>query len=510
MLSGARSKERSSSRKVTPPSPSYMNNDQFAAYLANLRDNRVKRPGGARPQPSDPRRDSGRTSLGARSSLGGSTTRSSIGTLPPSDSSSHNRTQSSDAQIPPGRPSISASLSSRYSTVSGRGRDYYPDRPVPPLKPGAVVPSATYIERGQRWMEKEEAVSLRTAMEDMELKSEPQQEDEERIYQAALDEASELVWQHQHGVKPPEPGAPYRYKQHLRKNSYAHARTASAGFYGNEIEPSGLARDCSSRSVSGSSSSSDGFGSRRSISLGSNPGGDTGPRNSLDQTSEPTMRRPAKPYHGLSNGSYTAQPGRRRSSMKRNISGEVQKPFSGDQIWEEPEGSSPGRFGSPGMMEQVQPLRTKPKNPLNRVQFAAGVPAVVDSPPPPPPKMHKYEIHRNPPTQSRNPLYTTNSRSESPVERDDVPRKHGVEVRGDDIRQATSMRLKDRSPKLPTPTAVSDSPGRPITKPEAVHSAPPGADKTTKPTRSLLSLLRRLVSRRRPRHHVAFPRRLSR
>ncbi|GKT82841.1 LIM domain-containing protein [Colletotrichum tofieldiae] len=32
--------------------------------------------------------------------------------------------------------------------------------------------------------------------------------DETRIYSAALDEASELVWQHQNGVRPPDPHAP--------------------------------------------------------------------------------------------------------------------------------------------------------------------------------------------------------------------------------------------------------------------------------------------------------------
>ncbi|KAA8567197.1 hypothetical protein EYC84_010248 [Monilinia fructicola] len=46
--------------------------------------------------------------------------------------------------------------------------------------------------------------------------------------------------------------------------------------------------------------------------------------------------------------------------------------------------------------------------------------------------------------------------------KEEVPKKNGIEIRGDDIRQATSMRLSDRSPKLPTPTAVSDRPGRPI------------------------------------------------
>ncbi|KAL1868732.1 hypothetical protein Daus18300_005866 [Diaporthe australafricana] len=363
------------------------------------------------------------------------------------------------------RPSLAPSLSSRYSTTSGHGRDYYPDKSIAPLKPGQVVPSATYIERGQRWMEKEEAVSLRHAMDDKDARDSPPPtsptSEDGQLYEAALDEASELVWQHQHGVKPPEPGTPYRYKPHMRRNSYAHARTASAGMYGDEIEPSGLARDHSSRSMSGSSTSSDGFGSSRSrLSYASM----SGPRKSPSPPAQSRSASPpksSKPYTGLSSTSRGSLSQRRRSSTKRNNSGG--KPFSGDQIWEEPEGASSMRASSPTKdgPAATEPLRTKPKGPLNRVSFAPERPSSSDSQAQPAPKLHKFEIYRNPPTQSRDPQYTSNSPAQSPV-REDVPKKHGIELRGDDIRQATSMRLKDRSPKLPTPTAVSDRLGRPI------------------------------------------------
>jgi len=80
-------------------------------------------------------------------------------------------------------------------------------------------------------------------------------------------------------------------------------------------------------------------------------------------------------------------------------------------------------------------------------------------------KFDKIEIQRNPPTQSRNPAYTTNDMSldldVKPVE-EDIKMRDGMEVRNYDIRKATSMSLKDRSPNLPTPAMVSDSPGRPI------------------------------------------------
>lgn len=493
MLRG-KSKERSSSaRKVTPPSPTYMNNDQFAAYLANLRDSRVNRPGGARPLPpsskSKPQQELNRKSTErlatGRPSLGSTSILSEA-------SSSHQRTQSDTARPRGSRPSFAPSIASRYSTAysttSSTGRDYYPENPTTttPLKPGEVVPSATYIERGQRWMEKEEAVSLREAMdamdsmnvkdEDKDAQEEAQPDDDEsRIYNAALDEAAELVWRHEHGIKTPEPGAPYRYKPHMRKNSYAHARTASAGRYGSEIGATGLARD-SVRSFSGSSSGSD-----RAPSPGT-------PRESLEQqrtySMESTKSNPkSKSYGSLGGAPRSSSGGRRLSSLKRNISGEIERPFSGDQIWEEPEAASPERNPrQPQLPQTTQPLGLKSRGIPNRVQFAptetsdstAPLPAVPTKP------LSRFEIHKNPPSQSRNPAYTTNSPSDSPrTSQEGIATKNGMEIRSDDIRQATSMRLKDRSSKLPTPSAVSDSPGRPIKSPPSPTLPAAAATATT-------------------------------
>ncbi|KAK3337368.1 hypothetical protein B0T19DRAFT_70761 [Cercophora scortea] len=492
MFVRGKAKEPGSTRKVTPPSPSYMSSDQFASYLADLRNNRINRPGGARPLPSPSTASQEtlplsraappahqRTQSDVSSAPENQASRPSISSTRPSISASRPSISSNRPSFPPGRPSLSASVSSRYSTAT-HGRDYYPDRPVQPLKPSEIVPTATYIERGQRWMEKEEVVSLRQAMDDMDLKDQPKQEDEsadtespeeKRIFNAALDEAAELVWRHQNPGKVPQPGAAYRYNSHLRKNSYAHARTASAGIYGGDVAPTGLARDPTSRSVSCSSTESDGAGGStksRSSFASSRPAygaGETG----RSSTERPRDASPVKSYGAISgNGSSAVQSGRRRSSLKRNISGEVQKPFSGDQIWEEPDSVTPrgSEMSLQGGNNNTQPLRAKPKNPLNRVQFAPEMPSVADASPPPQPKVvSKYEIYRNPPSQSRNPQYTSNpvQRSdEPPVEREPVPRIHGMEVRSEDIRQATSMRLKDRSPKLPTPSAVSDTPGRPI------------------------------------------------
>ncbi|KAI0508513.1 hypothetical protein F5B22DRAFT_650005 [Xylaria bambusicola] len=469
MLHRGKPKDSSSSkRKVTPPSPTYMNNEQFAAYLAGLRENRVNRPGGARPLPPSTRSRPSTVeqfTTPGRPSIAGDSIRSEI-------PQGHQRTDSDGSRPRGSRPNIAGSVISRYSmsTVTS-GKDYFPDKPAtPPLRPSEVVPSATYIERGQRWMEKEEAFSLHQAMEAIDVKDdqeeEKEQDDETRLYNAALDEAAELVYRHEHGIKERAPDAPYRYKPHMRKNSYAHARTASVGRYGDDIGRTGLARD-SVRSYSGSSSGSD-----RDSSPGSN-------RGSLDQQRD-ISAGPANPRPRVSSGS------RRRSSMRRNISGEIEKPFSGDQIWEEPEGTAAEETTrrQPQLPGHSQPLGVKTRNPPNsKVQFSLASSDDPNSNPitTPSKPFSRTEIHKNPPSQSRNANYMRNELSESPRASQDVPRKNGVEIRSDDIRQATSMRLSDRSSKLPTPSAVSDSPGRPIVSFDKNWKAPEEAATDPKP-----------------------------
>ncbi|KAI0543997.1 hypothetical protein F4679DRAFT_577197 [Xylaria curta] len=471
MLHRGKPKDASpSKRKVTPPSPSYMNNEQFASYLANLRENRVNRPGGARPPPPSIRSRVGTTTeqlTTGRSSIAGDSIRSE----PPVG---HQRTGSDLIRPRGSRPSVAGSVHSRYSVNTTSGKDYFPTTPVAPLKPSEVVPSATYIERGQRWMEKEEAFSLHQAMdaiEDKDEKEEKEQDDETRIYNAALNEAAELVYRHEHGIKPREPDAPYRYKPHMRRNSYAHARTATSGRYGQDIGATGLARDSSMRSFSGSSSGSD---------RDSSPGSERG---SMDQqrsfgTASASQKAPA----GASGGARTSsRSSRRRSSMRRNISGEIEKPFSGDQIWEEPESASPEASSRQPQLPSHSPLGVKTRNTPSKVQFAPDPSRDPNaSPASSPTKLSRTEIHKNPPSQSRNPNYTKNDLSDSPRSSSDIPRKNGVEIRSDDIRQATSMRLKDRSSKLPTPSAVSDSPGRPIVSFDKNWKAPEEA--ATDPT----------------------------
>ncbi|TFB05721.1 hypothetical protein CCMA1212_002270 [Trichoderma ghanense] len=452
------------SRTATPPSPSYMTKDEFASYLANLRNKPVVRPGGARPLPPSNRPQVNRNSL-SHISFDASTA-PSRDSPSPAPHVGHQRSQSFTPSLVGG-----SMVSSRLSTISSRSRDYYPSRPTPPpVKPDDVVPTASYMERGRRWMEREEASSLRDAMEEMDLRDsrkntpdvDPAAEDEEtRIYNAALNEAAELVWEHQHGVKPRPPEGAYRYRSHLRKDSYAHARAATLGK--GEDSPGANKSNRNSyasfRSSSATSSEEDN-GAR----LNGSP-----ERKGAQAEESPTSK--IKSY-GSVGGRF---PGGRRSSMKRNISGEVERPFSGDQIWEEPEaqpGDGPATSTPPNGDSPVS-LHPKPSNPMGRAPYQRNQGETS-----PTKRLERIEIHRNPPSRSRNAQYQVNTPVPNAQQPADGQHLNGVEIRSQDIREATSMRLKDRSSKLPEPTAVSDSPGRPIVSFDANWKAPEEAKST--------------------------------
>lgn len=152
--------------------------------------------------------------------------------------------------------------------------------------------------------------------------------------------------------------------------------------------------------------------------------------------------------------------------MRRNISGEVERPFSGDQIWEEQESATEEGSTHQNVAASGAPAAQE-RNPLSRIPLRSTQEPVGTSK-----SLDKIEIYRNPPTQSRNAQYVVNTDS-APVEKEEtVPKKDGLEIRSDDIRNATSMKLSDRSPRLPEPTAVSRAPGRPIVSFDADWKAP--------------------------------------
>jgi len=215
-----------------------------ADYLRDLRNNRPPRPNGSRPFP---RRAAGLTpditnDVPARTSSALSMTRPSDTTryitpvtdvFPRSASAlSHCRSNSEVSSLngSAGRPLV------REPSVYAAARNF---SPTPSQVPSSVrLPSGTYRENGQRWMERQEARSLRDALEEMDL-----QEEERRIHEAAQAEATELVLNHRNSGSPSkDPGAPFqnpdlayvnRFRQHLEKGS--HTRSQSLGNYG---EPS--------------------------------------------------------------------------------------------------------------------------------------------------------------------------------------------------------------------------------------------------------------------------------
>ncbi|EME89791.1 enigma family member protein [Pseudocercospora fijiensis CIRAD86] len=308
------------------------------------------------------------------------------------------------------------------------------------------TPSITYIENGTTWMQKQESKSLRQALQDMDLRA------EQTMHAAARDEAAELVWKHQN---PEAADAPYRnpdlkdYRSHLRKGSYS--RTFSQG------------------SASGS---------QRSASDGSH----------YDQIASSVAQDIAVAHRRVSSGSKRAP--------VRIMSGEKKKfMHPDDRIWEDPEeGQSPTKSKAPTIIheeirESVPAASTQHipsyvrKNPfarvrahVDRMERSNSAPTLQSLPGARSPRHDRVEIHRNPPSQSRNALYTSNEPlslpptppgdtghdAEDEVAPKNTPTKNGIEIRGDDIRSATSKSRRDYSPALPRPTVVSDKPGRPI------------------------------------------------
>lgn len=345
------------------------------------------------------------------------------------------------------------------------------------------TPSMTYMENGLRWMEKQETRSLSQALADMDLEA------ERKMHAAAQDEAAMLVWKHQN---PEAISGPYvnpdlrtrDYRSHLRKGSYHRSHSQDA------------------HSSSGSHSASDGS---QASPTGESAMLPTGLNNAQvpRKVSPPTGRVSVQKRRGSSSKSYdglaevVAQDiaiAHRRSSSgsKRIMSGDKKKFMSpDDRIWEDPEEGAAPAMQQDGTNQQVkdsgayatqaQPSHVR-RNPFARVRAqyekslerSNSAPALQTLNGISPPRHERVEIQRNPPSQSRNAFYTSNEVVLPPTppielqhEPDDVAPKttkmaDGREIRGDDIRAATSKSRSAYSPNLPRPTIVSDKPGRPI------------------------------------------------
>lgn len=459
----------SSTNKSAPPKDSQRAWQK--EYLTDLRNYRPSRPSGSRPLPS---RDattsptpglesslrtssamSGRLESGPRTDLDRST-----GHDRSSSALSHHRSQSAMPTIAAaakhaGRPLV------QPPQVGGNPRDIS-DTTIP----RSVTPSVAYRESGMRWMEKQEARSLREALEDMDL------QDEERLHAVAQQEASELVWQHRNPSVPHRnPDAPYSYTEHLRKGS--HARSQNIGRC-DGLGPGRVCEERSHRSVSDGSTSQKSDGSRKSSGSAVEP-----KKLQLDTTTKghPLWdSREKKSYMNLSfQLPSPLKSGHRRTSgpkSRKSSGGLFRNPR--DKIYEEPEAVEKGpESKATEDIPVTNPLKPKARNSISQLPMASQtLLRFTTAPVEERKKLSTFEIHKNPPSQSRNPSYLKNPLPPTPPDSGSgsdigglvvVPeKKDGIDIRSDDIRAATSLRMKDRSPRLPSPTVVSNQKGRPI------------------------------------------------
>ncbi|KAI9722271.1 MAG: hypothetical protein M1812_001743 [Candelaria pacifica] len=491
MLHRAKSKELAS--QSAAPGPCFMDKGQVADYLTELRSNRVARPNGSRPQPSTgPLSRSVTPALTHDSSSSAEDPPTVLQVSAPWNQKplSGPRDHSRSASVQSHRRSQSATpVAARFESAG---------RPIVQIPhPGTAAidfsnstsrsdsqPSGAYKESGQRWMERQEARSLRNALQNMDL------QEETRLHSSAQDEASALVWEHQHpDMVSKDPHTPYSYNKHLSSRSYSRGRSIvrePGTAIGNTHERN-RSKDTSPTEFVHGPGDIDGT-QRSQLSNGySETPADQTDGALLSDTGE-SLRKPDCLAADTQAGEEPAFPlplfkqsGRRRSSgsRSRKASGEAGKGLfrnPDDQIYEEPEEDLTMHVQTAIVNPPMPaPLRLKPRNPLSRVQMTRDpLPRANTAPEVETKKLSRFEIHRNPPSQSRNPGYVSNRLPPTPPDSahtmelghskasPTVPQKEDVEIRSEDIRAATSMRLKDRSPKLPTPTIVSNKPGRPI------------------------------------------------
>lgn len=367
-----------------------------------------------------------------------------------------------------------------------------PPSEVPEEEMGEGEEDLPYLERGQRWLERQEAHSLRRALEDMDGKTiqTPKDNVEKEVFDAAQDEAAELVWKHQnpnHALS--NPAAPYMnpgYKEHLRKSSL-HQRTTSWSQQAQDIQKKQMkrrSRDSStSRSISGGSKSSSAPSSRvpsdsslkvpgspiTPVEEGAEAGGERESRTRVVQFAEkPTEVAPelheSRLRKMIRNRTPSPSKAMQALGLKEKTDVKQEEKAVNAPTQETGHGRVPSITAAARIATSAVPAHFR--NPFSRARDSRGKLSRVSTEPTPATKpLDRFEIQRNPPSQSRNPLYTMNNTSEESkavVPEEPVPMKDGKEIRSDDIRKATSASLKDRSAKLPTPTMVSDSPGRPI------------------------------------------------
>ncbi|CAK4031182.1 LIM domain-containing [Lecanosticta acicola] len=473
-----------------------------AQYLSDLRQTRPARPSGARPPPPSSKvhnlrrtetdiHNDAKTTSEDRPALPTSNSMPVLSTAPKlhqskTDSNLSWRNMCSAAGPFAGRPLV-------------RPPSTTPSEPNPETEDQSKVQrrSSMYLENGRRWMEQQEAKSLRQALQDMDL------EDDRKIHGAAQDEAAELVWKHQN---PDAANAPSvfanpdlkDYRSHLRRGSYARNHN------GQDTSSSSSSRSASDSSHSSNAPDNKPTCTTRRVTFEK-------PRKVSPPTgvmSNPKRRESSggKSYGHLAEAvanDIAIAHWRSSSGSRRILSGEKKMYMHpNDRIWEDPseEEDAPSRMqkknvtveaargekppapvpAAPVEQPQALPSHVR-KNPFARVRAQYEKMERSNSAPTLPTtastsrvgRHDRVEIQRNPPSQSRNAWYMSNEPlpptppSASGHDADEVapkatPTTDGREIRGDDIRAATSKSRKDYSSGLPRPTVVSDKPGRPI------------------------------------------------
>lgn len=365
--------------------------------------------------------------------------------------------------------------SSRFSFGSSAGRPLAQEPRTLPIRKNVtptqfyrqrdVSPNTAYRESSQRRVEREEARSLRDALEEMD------HQDEVSIHEAAQDEATELVWMHQNPDVPyKNPYAPYRnpdIDSNRRGSQKAgHSQGQSVGGQRLASDPQENGQCSVSDNPAGSHSGDDLlYKKRRELGLD-----EDGP----DQRKLGALRNNLKVNFELPQGEASSNSRDNFERRQRNVSNDSSKGIfrnPDDHIYVEPEDPRSRVEDERPIFARSAPsaLRAKPRNSLLRgsrpLPNRSSNPDFAN-------KFSRFEIHKNPPTQSRNPQYKLNdpltdagsdgNEEAQKPEAAPIPTRDGVEIRSDDIRAATSKRLKDRSGKLPMPSAVSDRVGRPI------------------------------------------------
>ena len=360
------------------------------------------------------------------------------------------------------------SLPSLRST-KGRPLAQAPSAAIPSVHGRKVSPTATveptnraeeisYKESGTRWLERREAHALRSALEMMDVKAE-----EKKIHQAALDEAADLVWQHRHPETEKDKTAGYRNPDLSKKPHFKSdlARVAHERSQSDDYIALGRGKLDSEqwRTVSEDSNNS------KTRNENVDPAVEA-PRSKKKRLSDAMQQLRIASGQAIATVDTRTlrnfSGGRRRMSGQRLASNKSTTfPNPEDKIYEEPEEMSKREETIKPPQEEVKPLKTMSHNSLP--VSVLPLPPKADTMPVKI-RPNPFDRRRKQAEQPRAAPYASNQATPPPTitEPDSVPMKDGKEIRSDDIRAATSMKRRDRSPKLPTPTAVSDRAGRPI------------------------------------------------